>query len=199
MSDIETVKTRLPARQQVLETTLDLFSRDGFFNTSVHDIARESGVSVGSIYHHFKDKQGVAMALYNSLLERMNEQLMQIHRSSGTAHGRCYAVIRLLFEMTEQEPQVMEFMLHSRHREFLSDQLPVCSAAPFKLMREMVAEGVRNGEIRALDPMVASSSVYGGALRMVTSRLDGLIRDNLMNYLDDVWACAWRSVSAEAG
>lgn len=176
-------------------TTLRLFSQDGFFNTSVHDIARESGVSIGSIYHHFKDKQGVANALYQDLLERMNQQLTDIQQASTSTHDRCYAVIRFLFELTEEEPEVMEFMLHSKHREFLSDQLPVCSAAPFRLMREMVAQGMRKGEIRQLDPMVASSCVYGGALRMITSRLDGLISDSLMHYLDDIWACSWRAVS----
>ena len=42
------------------------------------DIARESGASIGSIYHHFKDKEGVASAMYNSLLDRMHSELAEI-------------------------------------------------------------------------------------------------------------------------
>ena len=34
-------------RGQVLETVLRLFSERGYFNTSVHDIRREAGVSIG--------------------------------------------------------------------------------------------------------------------------------------------------------
>jgi len=182
---------------QVLSATLSLFTTKGYFNTSVHDIARESGVSIGSIYHHFKDKEGVASALYNNILDRMDSELSLIIKSHTSAHDRCHAVIELLFNITEQEPDIMEFMLYSKHREFLPNEPPVCSSKPFELMREMVKEGMVSGEIRVMDIMVASTCLFGGAIRMITSRLDGLLPKSLSNYTDDIWTCSWRAVSTE--
>lgn len=183
-------------QQLVLSATLQLFTQKGYFNTSVRDIARESQVSIGSIYHHFKDKEGVASAMYNGLLKRMSESLEDIQRSNKSAHNRCRAVIEFLFEITEEEPQVMEFMMYSKHREFLPDENPICSAQPFVLMREMVAQGMESGEIQNLDLMVASSCLYGGAIRMITSRLDGIIEKSLLEYVDSIWECSWRSIAA---
>jgi len=183
-------------QQQVLSATLQLFTQKGYFNTSVRDIARESQVSIGSIYHHFKDKEGVASAMYNGLLERMTETLEDVQRGNSSAHDRCRAVIEILFKVTEDEPQVMEFMMYSKHREFLPDEKPICSAQPFVLMREMVAQGIESGEIQDLDLMVASSCLYGGAIRMITSRLDGIIEKSLLEYVDSVWSCSWRSIAA---
>lgn len=184
------------APQRVLQATLVLFSQKGYFSTSVHDIARQSGVSVGSIYHHFKDKEGVASVLFDSLLERMNIELERIENRYETAHDKCRAVVELLFEITENEAEVMEYMLYSKHREFLSEKRPICSSHPFRMMREMVEQGMESGEVRRMDVMTASSCLYGGAIRMITSRLDGLLEEPLHSYLEDVWSCCWKGVAA---
>ncbi|HEY9147412.1 MAG TPA: TetR/AcrR family transcriptional regulator [Gammaproteobacteria bacterium] len=193
-------KTRSPAtpvsRDKVLATALDLFTRKGYFNTSMRDITRESGVSTGSVYHHFRDKEGVALALYQSLIARMRCELEQIMACHDSAHDQCRAVVELLFRITEQEPAVMSFMLYVKHREFLPEERPVCSSEPFELMRTMVHRGMERGEIERRDLLVASSCLFGGAIRMVTARLDGLAEQPLEHYLDEIWACSWRSVAA---
>ena len=181
--------------QKILSATLILFSQKGYFNTSVRDISRESGVSIGSIYHHFKDKEGVAKAMYNNLLDRITTDLSAIHTENSSAHDRCYLVINYLFKVTEQEPDVMEFMLYSKHRDFLPDENPICSSKPFELMRLMVKDGMTSGEVQEMDIMVASSCLFGAALRLITSRLDGLIDNPLPEYLESVWSCSWKSVS----
>ena len=184
------------ARDKVIATALGLFTRKGYFNTSMRDITRESAVSTGSIYHYFKDKEGVAAALYQGLIDRMRDELQEIMRNHQTAHDQCRAVVALLFSLTEAEPEVMAFMLYVKHREFLPRERPVCSSEPFELMRAMVQRGMERGEIEQRDPLVASTCLFGGAVRMITSELDGILDKPLREYLDDVWACSWRAVAA---
>ncbi len=43
-------------RAKLVETALDLFSRQGVDNTSIKDIAREAGVAQGLLYHYFAGK-----------------------------------------------------------------------------------------------------------------------------------------------
>ena len=181
----------------VMAATLSLFSTKGYFSTSVRDISRESGVSIGSIYHHFKHKEGVAHALYAHLVGRMLFEFEEFNRGYTSAHDRCRAVMERLFELTESEPEVMAFMLYSKHREYLPNANPVCSSEPFVMMRDMVQEGMAAGEIKEIDLMVASSCLFGGAIRMITSRLDGLIEKPLMEYLDSMWECSWKSVAIQ--
>jgi AcrR family transcriptional regulator len=102
---------KLPPREKVLSTALSLFTSKGYFNTSMRDITRESSVSTGSVYHHFKDKEGVAVALYQSLIERMRTSLQEIIDNHESAHDQCRAVIELLFRITEEEPETMNFMI----------------------------------------------------------------------------------------
>lgn len=183
------------ARDKVLATALKLFTDKGYFSTSMRDITRESAVSTGSIYHYFKDKEGVAAALYQSMIERMRDELQAIIDAHQSAHDRCHAVIALLFQIAEQEPETMAFMLYTRHREFLPDELPVCSSEPFEIMRSMVEFGMKNGEIEQRDCLVASTCLFGGAIRMITSYLDGVLENPLSDYLDGIWTCSWRAVA----
>jgi AcrR family transcriptional regulator len=182
--------------ERIIGAALQLFTQRGYFNTSVPDMARTAQVSVGSIYHHFKDKEDVARALYQGLVERLQQTLADIAQTHATAHDRCRAVMAMLFELTESNRDAMDFMLYAKHREFLPDERPVCSSKPFETMRAFVQEGMDNGDIRRMDVMVATSCLFGGAIRLITARLDGVLAEPLPDRLDAVWECAWRGVAA---
>lgn len=181
--------------ERIIGAALQLFTQRGYFNTSVPDMARAAQVSVGSIYHHFKDKEDVARALYLGLVESLQEALADIARQHATAHDRCRAIMAMLFELTESNRDAMDFMLYAKHREFLPDERPVCSSRPFEIMRDFVQAGMENGEIRRMDVMVATSCLFGGAIRLITARLDGVLAEPLPDRLDAVWECAWRGVA----
>lgn len=183
-------------RQKVLDTVLALFSERGYFATSVQDISRVSGVSVGSLYHHFGDKEGIARALYQTLTDQMSSRISWISARQGTVRDQCRNIVSMLFEMAEAEPLVMDFMLYAKHRDFLPGEKPICSSKPFELMRTIVSAGMDAGEIRRMDVMVASTSLFGGPIRMIMARLDGVLPAPLSHYFDEMWDSAWRSVAA---
>jgi hypothetical protein len=87
-------------------------------------------------------------------------------------------------------------MLYVRHREFLPDERPVCSSEPFEIMRSMVERGMERGEVERRDVLVASTCLFGGAIRMITSYLDGVMEKPLSHYLEEVWACSWKAVTS---
>ncbi len=183
-------------REKILGASLVLFTQRGYFNTSVPDIARTAQVSVGSIYHYFKDKEDVARALYVGLMEGLQGELDRIAQQHVVAHDRCRAVMAMLFDLTESNREAMDFMLYAKHREFLPSERPVCSSKPFETMRDFVKSGMTQGDIRNIDVMVATSCLFGGAIRLITARLDGVLTEPLPDRMDSVWECAWRSVAA---
>lgn len=183
-------------RELILATALELFTERGYFNTSVHDIQKKAQVSIGSIYHHFKNKEAIAKALYDDLVERAALAMADIMARNTSARDRCRAVIAYLFELTEKNPAAMQYMLYAKHREFMPDQKPVCSSKPFEMMKQMVVEGIAAGEIEDLLPYVAATSVFGGAIRLIYLKLDGVLTVPLPELLEQTWQCAWRSVAA---
>ena len=51
------------SRTAILDAALELFSHRGYGATSMRDIAGKAGVSTGSVYHHFQDKEAIFQAL----------------------------------------------------------------------------------------------------------------------------------------
>ncbi len=183
-------------RRHILETALRLFSGAGYFNTSIHDIRREAGVSIGAIYHHFGNKELLARALYDDLLQRMDGDIQRAIASGEGTRAQCLAVIKKLFTLTEEQPATMSFILLAKHREFLSDHPSICSSQPFMAMRGVLERGMAQDEVRAMDPWVAATAMFGGALRMMNLALDGALESPLESYLQEVAECGWRAVKA---
>jgi len=183
-------------RQVVLTTALDLFSERGYFNTSVHDIRQAAGVSTGAIYHHFHNKETLAKALYDELLARMDYIVADACFGQESCLDQARAIISRLFEFTVEHPRITQFVLMAQHREYLPDEPPICSSRPFQRMRRVVEDGIAAGEVRLMEPWVAATAVFGGALRMMNLQLDGALERPLPEYLDEVVECAWRAVRA---
>jgi AcrR family transcriptional regulator len=83
ISGLHWVRTGQQSRsQKTQESLLDaaaiLFSEKGVDATSVADVAARAGCSVGSVYHHFRDKKTLLYAVF----DRMTEELRATTREA---------------------------------------------------------------------------------------------------------------------
>ncbi len=75
----------------ILEVGRAHFVRLGFQKSSVAKIAEEAGTSVGLLYYHFKNKEGLYRALWNDYQNRQWQQAhdaIKLVRSAGVTDGR---------------------------------------------------------------------------------------------------------------
>ena len=81
------MSARLPAaerRQQLLDVALEVFSRKGFHEASMNDIADAAGVTKPVLYQHFGSKR----ELYLELLREMGDQLRTaVGKATASAPG----------------------------------------------------------------------------------------------------------------
>ena len=62
------------ARDRLYATALQLIAARGYEATTLRDIAKEAGVSVGLLYRYFPSKQAVVIALYDQLSRQYARQ-----------------------------------------------------------------------------------------------------------------------------
>lgn len=70
---MEPPSSRPPTRERILDAALKLFSAKGFHDTKLDEIVAEGGISKGSIYFHFPNKEKLFIALvdqFADLIER---------------------------------------------------------------------------------------------------------------------------------
>ena len=122
-----------PLDCRILTAALDLFVENGFHNVSVHHIQKRADVSIGSIYKHFGGKEGIAKALYTAYSWRDRATGRSGHDRARYSQPRAQvqAIIEALFRHTETHKNIIAYVFHVKHSEFLSDQQPICDASPF--------------------------------------------------------------------
>jgi AcrR family transcriptional regulator len=65
-------------RQGILDAALDLFAENGFFGTSMREIAKAVGVRESALYHHFPSKEAILEGLMESLGPGLAKQLGEL-------------------------------------------------------------------------------------------------------------------------
>jgi len=65
-------------KEQLVETGMELFKREGFDKVTVDRICAEAGVTKGSFYHHFKTKNELLLNYYNILLSNPMNMALNI-------------------------------------------------------------------------------------------------------------------------
>lgn len=63
------------ARARLLEAGIARFQEVGYERASVVEIAHDAGVTTGSLYHHFKNKLGLYVAIRDEMETRMTERM----------------------------------------------------------------------------------------------------------------------------
>ena len=72
VSDAKLVEER---RAQILRAAVKLFSDEGYYTTTIAQIAREAGVSTGLIYQYFGDKDDVLLLSLKLVLETYEREI----------------------------------------------------------------------------------------------------------------------------
>lgn len=73
----EPADPRRKTQAALLDAAEELIVEQGMDGTSITDVAKRAGSSVGSVYHHFKDKKALFYALFHRMTQVMAEQTKQ--------------------------------------------------------------------------------------------------------------------------
>ena len=71
----------LTTKQKILESAIRLFNGDDMANVRLQQIADETGISVGNLAYHFKNKEAIVTAVYEGLFEEF-AQILSTYMSS---------------------------------------------------------------------------------------------------------------------
>jgi len=128
---------RLAATQarkaSVLKAALECFAELGIESTTIHDIQRRAQCSIGSIYHHFGSKEGIAEELFLDGIQRLNRGMLKKIHASKNAEQSVYAVVDYYCEWSTRNQDMARYLssrdidfseeakkrLHDIHRDYI--------------------------------------------------------------------------------
>lgn len=134
---------------RIISAAWKLFYEQGYENTTVEDIVFESETSKGSFYHYFDGKDALLGTLAYVFDEKY-EQLMGIMDPSLDAMEKLIYLNHELFAMIDGGvsldllARLLSTQLLARGEKHLLDR----NRTYFKLLRQIITEGQRDGQLR---------------------------------------------------
>ena len=117
MDVVSRAETTASRRDAIMACALELFVEKGVVATSVDDIRVATGSSVGTVYHHFVSKEGIAVAIYaNALVDYQRGAAEALRRARDTRDGLSRLVQQWL-RWVEANPARAKLLLLVDHRD----------------------------------------------------------------------------------
>jgi AcrR family transcriptional regulator len=185
-------------RQRILAAALKLFVEQGYFNTNVPDLSRESKCSVGSIYHNFKNKEEVASALYQEGISSFRHALQESVAQINDVEKLIKTLVRSFLEFSEVNFQLSKYIWLCRHNEFMGGVIKHPTMIGFdqlgRTLTHALKKGMRDGKIRDLKANILWSVLFGVPLAYVRDWLDGYNTASPKKVAEDIAESCWRAL-----
>lgn len=178
-------------RKEILDAALAAFAETG--EVAIEEVRRRSGASIGSIYHHFGGKEGIAAALYLEILGDYQAGAARALESAKGGEEGVKALVRHHLRWVGRNPERARFLLRDRSaREAAGEELG-------RLNRDFSAavDGWvgQHPEIRTLPREVFYAVTIGPAQEAARLWLGDAI-PSLRKVEDELAESAWRAVRA---
>jgi len=181
-------------RQRIISTATGLFTRQGYFNTSVRDIAKAAGLSTGAVYHHFPRKKEIASAITDSTRDFLVTEFESTIAKHSELKDQVFEIVHTMLRLADEKRDLMEYALHVKHREISPGGKPICLAEPFELLKKHFRRQMALGNIRKMDPHAAVVCLTAMPIRFMQMKWDGAISKKLISYTNDIYECVWRGM-----
>lgn len=194
--DNKTIAAKAATQEEILLASLKLFSEKGYFNTSLTDIKDAVGIKTTSgIYQHFKNKQAIAEELFDDILDSLSISIDDIRRRNRKASEQLREIVDLLFNLTDEAPEVIQFLLVANRKEILPEGLLLIDTAPFNKITRVIQNGIKDGEIRSIDSLLAYNYFFGIITHTLSLVLTGTLPKTADSYQSQAWLAAWSSIA----
>lgn len=162
-------------RDRILDAATKVFAKRGFFSAQVADVAKRAGVAAGTVYLYFKSKDDLLLSLFDrtmrdaiadgrAALESLDHAATPIERLRHIAHvhlarlGRDRQLAVVFQVELRQSTKFMARLSTSSFRDYLG------------LLREVIVDGQRTGQIRAdVNATLAAKVIFGALDEMATN------------------------------
>jgi len=154
-------------RQAILDAALECFLANTVSATTIDAIRDRSGASIGSIYHFFGSKDGLATQLYVELLADHHANYLDALRANRSAKAGITGAVHAHLRWVAANRDRARYVFIWRELEVVDRREPAISALNEELYRvasQWLAGHVAAGRIRALSPRMFQALWMGATL-----------------------------------
>ncbi len=138
-------------RDRIVRVAIEEFANNGFENTSIQQIAKKSGISVGSVYKYFDNKETLFTMVVQQGLSSLEELLMGLADSPEDIIIKAETIIRALLDFSREQPELIKLycqLTTSDNSEIISGFSQRIEAMTASIYTVAINEAQKTGDVR---------------------------------------------------
>jgi AcrR family transcriptional regulator len=136
-----------PAKKKILTSALKLFVHRGLCETTIRDIAADSGYTNPALFKHFDSKEALALYLFESSYLSLFQTLSHALAANSGFEQKQQAAITCLVHALYQDSAAVLFVLENLRHFWPSVNPAIRKHSILGLIRHMLEEGRRQGTV----------------------------------------------------
>ncbi|MCZ7459709.1 TetR/AcrR family transcriptional regulator [Streptomyces sp. WMMC940] len=149
---------------RLLTAALEVYASSGQQGFTVNAVTEASGVSLGSLYHHFGSFDGLAAGLYTRCMQELFDELTAAVTRTRTARTGVRALVRAYLRFTEERPDAALFIHASAYSGYLvahADRIRAAKAVMLGGIVDWMRPRIEAGEILPIPEPLVEALVIG--------------------------------------
>ena len=146
-------------RKQIINVATRLFAKSGYKDTNIAEIARTAGVSEGTIYEYYQNKENLLINIPENKLGKLLGQL-----GGNEPENELRKIIHEIFNFHNEDRDystVLVLMLRPNKNFYCSESNKILNKI-FAVIEKTISNGQRLGSFRKnLDPFVYRALLFG--------------------------------------
>ena len=190
---------RSTRKDEILQAALACVTEVGVDATTIEMIRDRSGASIGSLYHHFGNKERIIAALYLAGTAQYAELLEQGFARADSAEACVKLLVTSYIDWVVANPDWARFVLHSRSRVEageMGEQLREANREHFQRIFAALSRYREEGLFKAMPVDCFASVIIGPTHDLSRNWLAGRTQTQLADCRELLAQLAWDSVRA---
>jgi AcrR family transcriptional regulator len=175
-------------RERVLAAATELFADRGFHQTDMEAIARQSGVSKGSLYTYFRNKDELFLYICNLGIHGFRESVWREIPSDWDIYRQVEGLFRREVPLVLEHPQNFQIYLNlasSGMKRFDDLYNRKGEELAAKRVRALLREGIKSGMVRKdLDVPYTAFMINSLSIMFMASLISGHFQIRFKEYLE---------------
>jgi len=175
---------------EIMKTALNLFAQNGFYTTTIADIAKEMGMSVGNMYNYFHSKESLAKELLIYTSKIFGDEIKKINEMNISSKEKIKKIVKLYFNMAKEEPELVDYFMrvYLSNKEIFSNGCEgmLCVSSFVTEIMIFFEEGVRKKELKNQDFFAAFGLFMGYIGGLAFLFREGILGKDIEEYIKPV-------------
>ena len=152
--------------ERIVTAAAEVFAARGFDGARIDEIAERAGINKAMLYYHVGDKERLYSAVLTESIDRALALVRAATATAGSPSGKLQAVLDTLAAFGTSNPEFIPLIMRevASGGRTLPDEMFARLGAVFRVVGEILAEGVEQGVFRPTDPLLTHVTLVGALM-----------------------------------